>query len=426
MKHLDLKAESVVAGGDALARDAEGRVVFVTGALPGERVRALVTEERGDFSRAVAVEIVEASPDRVAPPCAALAAGCGGCTWQHVAREAQGRLKASVVTDALRRIARLQDPPPVETVPLAGPPLRTSARLGVTAGGRAGHRSRTAKAGPGAAPSTPPVVEADACAVAHPLLEELITGGRYPGAGEVLLRVGVASGERLVRVGRGAREVEVPAGVVVVREGDRRPAFVHEEVAGRRFRVSVGSFFQSGPVVAEALTRAVSTAAGDLLGPGDHLVDLYAGVGLFASVLGAQRGARVTAVERPGPAVRDARANLADLDAVVVGCEVGRWQVGAAAPPAAVVVADPARSGLGRPGVAAVRRLRPQRLVLVSCDPASLARDVRLLHEVGFQLSGLHLVEAFADTFHVETVASFDDTPGLEDRRAGISLFCYR
>ena len=185
-----------------------------------------------------------------------------------------------------------------------------------------------------------------------------------------------------------------------------RQASVHEEVAGRRFRVSAGSFFQSGPVVAEALTRAVSAAAGEALGPGGHLVDLYAGVGLFASVLGARRGARVTAVERPGPALGDARVNLADLDASVVASEVGRWHAGAGR--ADVVVADPARPGLGRPGVQAVARLAPPRLVLVSCDPASLARDVVLLRTAGFRLCALDLVDAFSDTFHVEAVATFD------------------
>lgn len=395
MTHLDLTIDAVVAGGAALARDGDGRVVFVSGALPGERVRARLTEQRVDFARAVAVEIVEASPDRVSPPCPALAAGCGGCTWQHVAREAQARLKAQIVTDALRRIARMEDPPVASVVPLAGPPQRSTARLGVTPDGRAGHRRSGRTSHP---------LPTDACRISHPRLEELITSGRYPGAGEVLLRVGVASGERLVRARWRSRHVQVPADVVVVAEGGQ--ASVHEEVAGRRFRVSAGSFFQSGPVVAEALTRAVSAAAGEALGPGDHLVDLYAGVGLFASVLGAQRAARVTAVERPGPAVGDARVNLADLDASVVASEVGRWHAGAGG--ADVVVADPARPGLGRPGVQAVARLAPPRLVLVSCDPASLARDVVLLRTAGFRLCALDLVDAFSDTFHVEVVAAFD------------------
>lgn len=388
----------MAAGGAALAREDGGRVVFVEGALPGERVRALVTESRKDFARAVAVEILEASPERVAPPCAALAAGCGGCTWQYVSAAGQSRLKAEIVTDALRRIAKLAEPPAPEHAPLSGPALRTTARLAVSPTGRAGHRPH---AGAGA-------VETDACLAAHPLLEELIVAGRYPGAREVLLRVSVATGERLVLVDRGAARVQVPEGVGVFEEGDRRPAFVHEEVAGRRFRISAGAFFQAGPVVAEGLVAAVDAAIGDALGDGGVLVDLYAGVGLFAATIGAGHRAKVIAVESDPSAVADARINLTGLDAKVVASEVGHWRPR----PAGVVVADPSRSGLGRPGAGAVAATGAARVVLVSCDPASLARDTVLLAGAGYRLASVALVDAFPHTFHVETVSLFDRAGG--------------
>ena len=321
-----------------------------------------------------------------------------------MAAEAQERLKAGIVVDALRRIGRLADPPSPTTVALDGPALRTTARLAVTADGRVGHRRR-GNEDAGAAVAT------DACLAVHPSLEELIVDGRYPGAGEVLLRVGVASGERLVQVRTGAADVRVPSDVVVVAQGDGRPAFVHEEVAGRRFRVSAGSFFQPGPVAAEGLVAAVSAAVGESLptGGGGHLVDAYAGVGLFASALGAARGARVTAVESDRAASADARVNLADLDAKVVVSEVGRWKpTGTRARSVDVVVADPSRPGLGRPGVAALTALDAPRLVLVSCDPASLGRDVALLAAAGYRLSSVAMVDAFPHTFHVETVSRFD------------------
>ncbi|HVF14058.1 MAG TPA: TRAM domain-containing protein [Acidimicrobiales bacterium] len=394
---------AVVAGGAALAHDADGRVVFVEGALPGERVTVRLTEVRKDFARARAVEILEASPDRVAPPCPALAAGCGGCTWQHVTPEAQVGYKAEIVVDALRRIGRMADPPTPSETPLPGPALRTTARLAVSAGSdRAGHRARHDSR----------AVETDSCLAAHPLLEELIVDGRYPDASEVLLRVGVASGERLVQVepAAAAANVQVPGDVLVVGRGDGRPGFVHEEVAGRRFRVSAGSFFQPGPVAAEGLVTAVSEAVGEALPAGGHLVDAYAGVGLLASTLGAARGARVTAVESDRTAVADARVNLADLDARVVRSEVGRWRrrAGKKAPPVDVVVADPSRPGLGRPGVAALVALAAPRLVLVSCDPASLGRDTALLSAAGYRLTSVAMVDAFPHTFHVETVCRFD------------------
>ncbi len=391
---LELAPTAMAAGGAALARDADGRVVFVEGALPGERVRARLTDTRKDFARAVALQVLEPSPDRVAPPCPALAAGCGGCTWQHVSATGQRRLKADVVVDALRRIGKLSEPPVPQPMPMADPALRTTARLAVSPGGRAGHRPRT---GSGA-------VETDTCLVAHPLLEELIVEGRYPGAREVLLRVSVATGERIVVVDRAAGAVQVPSGVRVFQEGDTRPAFVYEEVAGRRFRISAGSFFQSGPAAAAALTSAVSSSIRDALPDGGVLVDAYAGVGLFASVIGSQQRARVVAVENDPSAVADARVNLADLDAKVVPVEMARWRP----QPADVVVADPARSGLGRPGVGVVVATGAPRLVLVSCDPASLARDTVLLGEAGYSLASVHLVDAFPHTFHVETVSRLD------------------
>ncbi|MGI8685683.1 MAG: class I SAM-dependent RNA methyltransferase [Acidimicrobiales bacterium] len=400
---VELAPTAMAAGGDALARDASGRVVFVAGALPGERAVVRLTETRRDYARGVAVEIVEASPDRLTPPCPALAAGCGGCTWQHVTPGAQARLKAAIVVDALRRIGRMAEPPEPSLVALDGPALRTSARLAVSPGGRAGHRPRSASA----APAPEEVIETDACLAAHPLLEELIVHGRYP-AGEVVLRVGVASGERLVRVARGKGAVDVPAGVQVVREGAKGgPVAVHEDVAGRCLRVSADSFFQPGPVAAGGLVAAVSAAVDGALGPDGHLVDAYAGTGLFGSVLGAGSGARVTAVESDKAAAADARANLADLDARVIQVEVGRWDA-ARSGPADVVVADPARSGLGRPGVTALVAAGAPRFVLVSCDPASLARDAVLLAAAGYRLTSVALVDAFPHTFHVEAVARFD------------------
>ena len=389
----------MAAGGAALAREAGGRVVFVEGALPGERVRARVTERRKDFGRAVAVDILEPSPDRVSPPCPALATGCGGCTWQYVSVDAQARLKAEIVVDALRRIGRLTEPPVPVHQDLTGPPLRTTARLAVSPTGRAGHRPRT---GSGA-------VETDACLTAHPLLEELIVDGRYPGAGEVLLRAGVATGERLVRVDRRWDKVRVPAGVTVVDKAHARKVYVHEAVAGRRFRNSAGSFFQPGPVVAEGLTAAVTAAAAGALPEGGTLVDAYAGVGLFGSVLGAAHRARVIAIESDRAAAADARVNLADLDADVITGEVGRWR----STPADVVVADPSRSGLGRPGVGAVVATGAPRLVLVSCDPASLGRDTALLAAEGYRLVSVALVDAFPHTFHTEAVARFDRSERL-------------
>jgi tRNA/tmRNA/rRNA uracil-C5-methylase (TrmA/RlmC/RlmD family) len=380
MGDLELVATAVAAGGDAIARDPDGRVVFVAGALPGERVRASIVRSKRDYAKAVAVEVIEPSPDRVAASHL-----CGACTWQHVAPDAQRRWKEAVVVDALRRIAHREDVPVTTRGPLVdGPPAgRTTARLVVDHDGRLGYR----------APGSHDVVvdPGGPCPNLHPLLRDLVvsSAGHWPPGAEVVLRVAVATGEHLTMVVGGRPSA----------------AAVHEDVAGHRFRVSARSFFQSGPAAAAALVEAVTAAAAPR--DGGLLVDLYAGVGLFAAALGPRFDA-VVAVEENPSAVRDARRNLASLAATVVEGEVGQWRPPAASPAPALLVADPARTGLGRPGVGTIAALAPPRLVLVSCDPASLARDTVLLAEAGYRPDRVELVDAFPDTFHLEAVTGFE------------------
>ncbi|MGH9124730.1 MAG: class I SAM-dependent RNA methyltransferase [Acidimicrobiales bacterium] len=400
---------AMVAGGAALAHDEAGRVVFVDGALPGETVAVQLTEARADYARGHAIEVLEASPDRVEPPCPAVARGCGGCTWQHIAREAQARLKAGIVVDALHRIGHLWGPPEPTVVALSEPALRTTARLSVSPAGRAGYRPRRRTG----------AVETDSCLAAHPLLEELIVSSRFPGAEEVLLRVGVASGQRRARPrpNLGREKAQLPSDVVLPSDGE--PAPVTEVVAGRSFQISLDSFFQPGPVAAEALVNAVAAAleapgeAASALASGRHeLIDAYAGVGLFASVFGARLGIPVTAIESDLSAVADARINLAGMDAKIARVDVGRWRRRRGDAAVGAVIADPPRPGLGRPGVTALVATRTPRLVLVSCDPASLGRDTALLRQAGYNLASVALVDSFPHTFHVETVSRFDRADG--------------
>ncbi|HUF33009.1 MAG TPA: TRAM domain-containing protein [Acidimicrobiales bacterium] len=393
MGAIEVTTTAIAAGGDAVARDADGRVVFVTGALPGERVRAEVTEERKDFARARVVEVVDAAAERVAPPCPHVGRGCGGCTWQHVEPGAQRRLKADIVADALRRQGRIPDPE-VSAGPSLGPDARrTTLRVGAAAGGRLGFRRLRSHE----------VVDVDDCLVAHPLLSDLLVRCDAGEADELTLRCGARTGERLVLAHPGAAGVDVPDGVVLVGEdelaGGRR-AWITEEAAGRRWRVSARSFFQASPEGAEALVAAVAEAAGPVA-PGDRVVDLYGGVGLFAGTVGAP--ARTTFVERSASAVADARVNLDGLDARVLRLDVDRWRPS----PADLVIADPARSGLGRRGVAAVAGTGAPLVVVVSCDPAALGRDASLLAAEGYTLERCATVDLFPHTPHVEVVSAF-------------------
>jgi len=381
-----VRAEKMAAGGDAIARLDDGRVVFVRGALPGERVEIEVVESKKDFARGELVDVVERSPIRVDPPCPAHAAGCGGCTWQHVDPDAQLRLKAEVVVDALRRTAKMPDA--VVDVGSSVPPwaYRTTLRLAVGGNGRLGLRSRHSH----------DVVELGGCPVSHPLLEEMLAAIRATGAGEISLRVGAATGERSAYVADGdVTLTNLPDDVAIGPE-----AVVHEVVAGRSLRISAPSFFQSGPAAAEVLVAAVRQASGDLA-EARSVVDAYGGVGLFAATIGEQT---VTVIEGSRSACADAVVNLPDRDAHVVCIQVERWHPRRAD----LVVADPSRSGLGRQAVAVLAGTAARRIVVVSCDPVSLARDTTLLREVGYRHVRSTVHDLFPQTHHVEVVTTFD------------------
>jgi 23S rRNA (uracil1939-C5)-methyltransferase len=451
----DVAITGVAAGGEGVGRLADGRVVFVRGALPGERVRISVSDERKRFARGALVEVVEAAPERAAPPCPQVAAGCGGCDWQHVALAAQRELKAGIVTDALRRIGRVDPPEPDLGPDLPAQGWRTTVRAVIDDEGRAGFRLHHAH--------DPLAVGPGGCLVAHPLVDEILREGHFPPpVREVTVRAGAATGERLVVCSPAVGDSRVPgapsvgetpvpaapaageppgppasaaaespgpaasaaaespgpafpaageppgrAGVLLVGADELAAghrAWIHEVVAGRRWRISAGSFFQARPDGAEALVNAVAAALGDALAPGATVADLYSGVGLFAGVLGERTGGRVVAVESNRSAVADAKINLADLDgARIVRSDVRRWHPSAAD----VVVADPSRHGLGAEVVPRIGATGAAALALVSCDPGALGRDAGLLAADGWELVSVRLVDVFPHTSHVEVVTGW-------------------
>jgi len=233
----------------------------------------------------------------------------------------------------------------------------------------------------------------DSCLVAHPLIDELLRDGHFGRAREVTLRVGVGSGERAALADPAETILDLPTDVA-----RGKTAHVHELIDGHSLRVSINSFFQSRTDGAETLVRLVREAAGrDRV-----LADLYCGVGLFAITADDPR--RVIAVERGRAAVSDAKHNLRDHPARVVRADVGKWK----GSKVDVVVADPSRAGLGRDGARTVLACDPERVVLVSCDAAALARDIGLLSGAGYGLTSVTLVDLFAHTPHIECVTILD------------------
>lgn len=403
-----MHAERFVAGGDALARHDDGRIVFVAGALPGERVAIGPSTRRAGVDRAPVATIVTPSPDRVDPPCPRRLEGCGGCDWQHLAAARHLSAKAEIVVDALRRTGRLEhaDVRIGAAVPADG--YRTTVRLVGATDGRAGYRRERSH----------DVVAAEGCLVAHPRLVEIIPHLRLTPGLELTLRCSAATGEVVARWRDDRGRVDgLPADA---RTGPRArlTEIVHHGPTARdtseqtHLRVSAGSFFQSGPAGAGLLVDAVAAAAPELVDAA-HVVDLYGGVGLFASSV-VPSTAAVTVVEAARSASDDAAHNVPT--ATIVRTDAARWRPSRSGRRAAVdidvVVADPPRSGLERAGVDAVAELGAATLVLVSCDPVAAARDVELLGRHGYEFAHATVLDLFPGTHHVETVTRLVRTGG--------------
>jgi tRNA/tmRNA/rRNA uracil-C5-methylase (TrmA/RlmC/RlmD family) len=378
-----------VHGGWCVARlaDESKFVVFVRHALPGERVRAEVTQLTAKFARADAVEILESAPERVKPPCPyARPGGCGGCDWQHASMDAQRRFKGAVITQQLRRIAGIEREVIVQPLPghESGLRWRTRVRFAVGADGQAGFRKHRSTE----------IVPVGDCLIAHPLVTQAeVTRRSWPGTRSVEVAVAPVSGERAVITDRG--------------QGRGRGQFLVQHAARRDWRVAATGFWQVHPAAADTLATAVIDGLGPK--PGETALDLFCGAGLFAGVLADAVGpdGTVIGVETDQVAVRDARHNLRPTpwarvhrgDATEV---IGRIGLSGAS----LAVLDPPRAGVGRdlidrlcagPGL--------RRIAYVSCDPATLARDLASFARHGWQLADLLAYDAFPMTHHVECLA---------------------
>ncbi len=388
-------------GGHAVARY-QGRVVFVRHALPGERVRVLVTEGRAkdSFLRGDAVEVLAASSERVTPPCPYSGPGrCGGCDFQHVTLAHQRDLKAAVVREQLKRLAGLDVEVVVEALP--GTPeqdhgLRWRSRVEFAVGpdGRPGlrvHRSHD-------------VIAVDDCLIAdHRVIDSGVLGTTWTGC----------TGVDVV-----AADEPVDAVVVPLPEHSVPTVVQHVETPtwSGSFGVSARGFWQVHPGSAPTFTAHLLAELAPR--PGERALDLYAGVGLFACALAHAVGTEgaVLAVEADSRAVEYALDNAQDLPQVEVRGDDVADAVTALLDQeltADLVVLDPPRTGAGRGVVEGIAALGPRAVAYVACDPAALARDTAYLAAVGYRLRSLRAFDAFPMTHHVECIAVFEpDAPG--------------
>jgi len=405
---VELDVGAPAHGGHCVARldGPDGRVVFVRHALPGERVRAVVTEDRGSYCRADAVEVLTASPDRVEPPCPHAGPGrCGGCDWQHASADAQRELKAAVVREQFERIAKLDVSEllsGVEALPGGLLGWRTRITFAVDRSGRPGlhrHRSHEVEHMASCPLGVAGVGDTDALARTWPGLTG-IEAVRGDGPAVSLLAHRPGPG----RQGRGRR----PPDVVELVQG---PETVTYRVGGHDFEMDAGGFWQVHPAAAGTFSAALVDALRPA--PGESALDLYCGAGLLTAALAETVGpdGAVLGVESSAQAVADAAVNLAALpwaevrrgrvDAALVAEVAGAFGTGPD-----LVVLDPPRAGAGRDVMRAVTDLAPRAIGYVACDPAALARDVAAAQEAGWRLDALRAFDAFPMTHHVECVAT--------------------
>lgn len=448
---------SIAHGGEAIGHHA-GKIVFVPYAIPGETVQAEIVEEKQRWARARLVRVLKPSPDRVLPPCPYFGPGqCSGCQWQHIAYERQLELKAEVVADQLRRLGHIEQPPVLEPIALANDEglldfgYRNHAQLVADAEGRLGYvrdgvgqgQSRGEMRSQGVrAPGQPAqdVMAVDECLLLHPLLDEmhgallagLVQTETYgtepqeeapepPAEAPVIvrrinLRAGINTGQRLLAFETAGDRApafvveDLPVRCVVRRrdgsiEGLVGEPYIEELVAGRTFRISANSFFRTNTVGAEVMVDL----AAEMLAPQGHetLLDGYCGVGLFSLSLAGQVG-QVIAIEESEAACEDFAWNARDLDNVTL-YEGLMEEVLAALESERIDVAviDPPHNGAGPEVAQQLARLGVPKLLYVSGDPATLARDAKLLLAVGYRLEQVQPIDMCPQTYQVESLALF-------------------
>lgn len=391
-QRLTVDIEKIAHGGHFIARheseNGKKAVIFVRHAIPGERVEIEITSTSANFIRADVVEVISASSDRVQAPCEySNRDGCGGCDFQHISITRQRALKSEVIKEQFERIAKMEISVDVEEV---GEPLHWRTRVTATTdhNGALGFYSSRSHG----------VIPVKECLIAIPEIGIAAMSAQKLSP-DVRIEIAYSSeGERMV--------AEAP------KSGDGKfrqnigPAVLHERVGDQLLQVSQRSFWQGHKRAPEVLTDVVRNFAH--LQEGEHVLDLYGGVGLFTAAYLKDVGATgsIHLVEGSKDATADAKNNFAGQsnieistgDVAKVITRINR---------ADVVILDPPREGAGKEVVQEITRLSPRSIIYVACDPAALARDTAYLREYGYQLEKIRAFDLFPMTHHIESVALF-------------------
>lgn len=401
---FEIKMEKLVYSGDCLGRLPDGRAVFVPFVLPGEIVKIEIVEDKKRYARAIPLEILEESPDRIAPRCTHFGE-CGGCQYQNLDYAKQLSAKEAILRDQFTRIGKLNDPPIYPIVPSPSPwHYRNNVQFHIGQGGELGYIHADGE-------HLLPIYE---CHLPQTLINDL-----WPqielGADPEILRLGIRQDtyDNLMLVLEGEEEtppefsLDIPVSAVYTPPEARLTVLAGDDhltyqILDRNFQVSARSFFQVNTTMAVKMVQYLL----EHLQLNDHtqVIELYTGVGLFSAFI-AEKVGHLTAIESSGAACYDFTVNLEEFDNVVLYEAEVEEVVPTINFTPDILIADPPRSGLAPAVHDAITALQPKQIAYISCDPATLARDLKKITRHGYQLVSATPFDLFPQTAHVETVA---------------------
>ena len=401
MTAVELELHDLAHGGDAVGLH-EGKAVFVPFGIPGETVRVQLVEAHKRFARGRLLKVLEPAPERVSPRCRYFGL-CGGCHWQHIEYEAQLGVKRQILLAQLERVGKQSGPVVRPTLGMSDPWVyRNHVQLAIDAMGGLGYYATRSH----------DVVPVEKCPIVHPLLDALWDGldVECEGLRRISLRAGTGTGEQMVIFeGEGdppELEVDVPVSCLYSEGGEELVilagnSYFHERVSDRILRVSGPSFFQVNTLQAERMIEVVGSYLD--LKSGETLLDAYCGVGTLALSL-MPPAARAIGIDGSPWAIADALANNSgdEVEFVLGSVEEVMPSLGTSCD---ALVLDPPRSGCSPEALRALACAGASRIVYVSCDPATLARDILRLTSTGYDLIEVQPIDMFPQTYHIESCA---------------------
>jgi 23S rRNA (uracil1939-C5)-methyltransferase len=400
---LDVQLTAESYGGDWIARMPDGRALFVPFGISGEKVRVEITEEKKNYCRGKIVKVLEPSPDRILPRCPHFG-DCGGCHYQHLDYASQLALKQRIVTGQLERIGKLVNPP---VKPIIGSPAqwnyRNTVQFSLSANGKMSYQRVGSNA----------LVEIRECHLPLEGINQLwpqLEIDTQVGIERISIRCG--ENEELMLGLEGSApaapefEVDFPLSVVYIHpdgntllSGEDYSTF---SILKMPFRVAADAFFQVNTAMAEKMVSHVMMQLGER--QFDSVVDAYCGVGLFSAFL-APRCRQLTGIELSEPACNDYAANLEPYEHVSLYMGRVEQVLPALEIKPELVVLDPPRAGLDAKAMEGLLKAKPKEIIYVSCDPATLARDMQRLTAEGYELQSVTPFDLFPQTYHVESIS---------------------